>query len=753
MIWSRWYAFDKTWVATGEVVDYRRRARLLEDVAAWSSGETNVTGSTEPERVGVASVTANLFEALGSRPVLGRAFTQAEDLPNAPRAAIISHELWQRRFAGTPNILGRGIELNGEGFEIVGVMPARFALPTDFSQPSRTEILTPLQMDPNSTDHGSHGLYAAARLKPGVSVQEANAELEAITGAMTREGLYPEAMQFGAFAVTLEQEVVGAVRPAVMAVFGAVGFLLLIACANVANLMLVRADARAREMAVRSALGASRGRTLRMLVVEALVLSVSAGAAGLIISAVAVRWLAWWNPAGIPRLADARIDLSVAAFTLLLAIAVAVLFSIVPTFRVLRADLTEHLKEGSQGATAGRARQRFRAALIVVETALAVMLLVGAGLMLRSLAQLQRIQLGFDPSNVITMTVSVPSATYESPEQVVNFFRELVQRTRTLPGVEQAAAVRSLPLASQIGDFGLTIEGYTPPPGQYSKGDWQIATDGYLETLGERLVRGRSIRASDDERSPLVGLINEEMARRYWGGRDPIGRRFRIGMNASRPWVTVVGIVRDVRHNGVTAVIKEKFYVPHAQWHRSVGFPARSMYLVARAPGRAEVLLPSIRAQLRSLDPSIPLARVRTMEDVVDTALSEPRFTSALFTVFSVLAVALAAIGIFGVLSYLVTQRRREIGIRIAIGAAPRDVRRQVLGRGLALAAAGIALGAAGAFALGRAVVVLLYDVPAYDPASFASSAAVLLLVALAASYIPARRATAVDPVAALRTE
>lgn len=750
---SRWNAFDKTWVATGEVVDYRRRSRTMEHVAAWGASQINVTGEAEPERVGWANVTANVFDALGAQPALGRAFSPAEDLPNGPRVAVISHELWQRRYAGASDIIGRGIQLNGNGFEIVGVMPPRFRLPTDFSQPERTEVLTPLQMDPNSSDHGSHFLYAAARLKPGVTVRQANVELEAITRAMTREGLYPEAMQFGALAVTLEDEVVGTVRPAVLAVFVAVGFLLLIACANVANLMLVRAEGRGREMAVRAALGASRAHTVSLLITEALLMSVSAGAVGLALSAIAVRWVAWWNPAGIPRLAEARVDLPVALFTFALAVAVAVLFSAAPALRMLRADLTEHLKEGSQSATVGGARQRFRSALIVTETALAVMLLVGAGLMLRSLAELQRIELGFEPDNVLTMHVSVPAASYESPERVVNFFRELVRRVRALPGVENAAAVRSLPLASPIGDYGLMIEGYVPPPGHHAKGDWQIATDGYLETLGERLARGRSIRVTDDENGMLVALINEEMERRYWSGRDPIGSRLRIGSNPSRPWVTVVGIVRDVRHNGVTDVIKEKFYIPHAQWHTSVGFPMRSMYLVARGRNNVEALLPSIRAEVRALDPSIPLASVMTMEDVVDAALSQPRFTSALFTIFSALAVLLAAIGMYGVLSYLVTQRTREIGIRLAIGAAPRDVSRLVLLRGVQLAAAGVAIGAAGASALGRAVAVLLYEVPAYDPASFIASAALLLLVAAIASYIPARRATTVDPVVALKAE
>jgi putative ABC transport system permease protein len=752
MIWSRWNAFDKTWLADGEVLDYRRRMTTVEGVAAWSAGQINVTGEGEPERVGYAQVTANLFDTLGAPPLLGRQFTLEEDTPNGPRVAMISYDLWQRRFGGSDAATGRGIMLNGSGYQIVGVMPRGFVLPTDYASTDPSEVWTPLQIDPKTADHGNHGLYGAARLEPGATVERASQELAAITQALTREGFYPPAMKFSAFAVSLQDEVVGQVRPAVVAVFGAVGFLLLIACANVANLMLVRAEARQREIAVRTALGASRLRMVRQLITEGAVLSLLAGTAGLLLSAGVVRWIAWWNPAGIPRLAEARTDLGVALFTFAVAFLIAVLFSAAPAFRIVRTDVTEHLKDGSQNATASGSRQRFRSALIVAEMALAVVLLVGAGLMLRSLERLNRIDLGFDPASVLTMRVSVPAAAYESSESSVQFYRQLLNRVRALPGVTHAAAVRSLPLASTIGDFGLVVEGYVPPPGTNAKGDWQIVTDGYLETLGERLVRGRSIRASDDENGMLVGLVNQQMAAKYWAGTDPIGRRFRIGSNPNRPWVTVVGIVHDVRHNGVTEVIKEKFYIPHAQWHRSVG-PMRSMYLVVKGEGDVQRLAAPVRRELRALDPNIPMASVRTMDEVVDASLSAPRFTSVLFSVFSGLAVLLAAVGTYGVLSYIVTQRTREIGIRMAMGASPAAVSRAVLGRGVLLAAIGIATGAAVAFLLGRTISVLLYDVKPTDPLTYVAGVVVLLTVALVASYLPARRATTVDPLVALRAE
>jgi putative ABC transport system permease protein len=679
-------------------------------------------------------------------------FSADEDVTGGPRVAVISYDLWQRRFGGDTGVLGRGIELNGEGYRVTGVMPRGFALPTDYQSPEPTEIWIPLRIDPRTAEHGNHGLYAAARLRPGATAAHASGELNAITAAMTSEGLYPSAMQFSAFAVSLPDEVVGSVRPAVIAVFGAVACLLLIACANVANLMLARAEARQREVAVRTALGASRRRLVRQLLTESLVTAIAAGTVGLVLSYATVRWLAWWNPAGIPRLADARIDTTVALFTLLVAVGVAILFSVAPALRVSRAGVIEHLKEGSQNATVGAARQRVRAGLIVAEVALAVVLVVGAGLMLRSLMRLQRIDLGFDPSNTLTLRIAVPQSSYESPESAVTFYRQLLKRLRALPGVRAAAAVRSLPLASAIGDFGLRIDGYVPPPGHGAKGDWQIVTDGYFEALGEHLLRGRAIRASDDEHAMLVALINERMARVYWPGKDPIGHRFRIGGGDGRPWVTVVGIVRDVRHNGITAAIKEKFYIPHAQWHRSVG-AMRSMYVVVRGGGDVHRLTPAIRAEVRSLDPRVPVASVRTMEDVVDAALSRPRFTGALFSVFSLLAVVLASVGIYGVLSYLVTQRTREIGIRLAIGASPGDVARAVLGRGLLLATVGIAVGTCASLMLGGAVRMLLYEVQPADPLSFGAAVAVLLAVALVASYLPARRATTVDPMVALKAE
>ncbi len=753
MIWSRWTAFDKTWVSVGEVNDYRRRTTTLAEVAAWDDSQVNLTGDGEPERVPAGNVTANLFSTLGVTPQYGRTFTAAEDVPNGPRLVILGHGLWQRRYAGDPGIIGRSIQINGTAYQVIGIMPRDFVLPTDFQNPAPSMLWMPQGWDATETEHGNHGLYAAGRLKPGATVAQARDELHRIAQAMTNEGFYPKQMQFDTVVLSLRDEVVGNVRRAIWLLFGAVGFLLLIACANVANLLLARAEARQREIAVRSALGAGRARVMRQLLTESLVLASLSAAAGLALAVAGARVLAWWNPAGIPRVSNVTVDARVLLFTIALALLTTIVFSLAPSFRLLRGTLVESMKEGANATTGGE-RQRFRNALVIVEMALAVMLLVGAGLMLRTLWSLQRIDLGFNPSGVLTMRVSLPQTSYETPEQVVAFYARLMDSIRALPGVMVAGAARSLPLGSTIGDSGLRIDGYVPPPGTNAKGDWQIATDGYLEAMGEQIVRGRTFTRADTSDSQLVALINEEMARRYWGGRDPIGGRLRLGGgNSSRPWVTVVGIVKDVRHNGIAGIVKEKFYVPHTQWHKSVGNPIRAMTLVIRSAGDPAALAPSVRNAIHQMDPNLPVADVRPMNDVVAAALSTPRFTSVLLSMFAILALTLSAVGIYGVLSYVVTRRTREIGIRVAIGADRARVLRMVLGNGLALALIGLGAGLVVALLASRLMRGLLHGVTPADPVTFAAVAAALAGVALAASLVPAWRATRVDPVIALKSE
>jgi putative ABC transport system permease protein len=754
-IWSRWTAFDKTWVSDGEVNDYRREAKTLAAVGAWDEGAVNLTGDGNPERIASGTVTANLFSVLGVQPVRGRAFTPQEDVPNGPRVAIIGYGLWQRRYAGDPGIVGRSVPIDGESYQVVGIMPKDFVLPTDFQSPTPTAIWLPARWDGASADHGNHGYYAAARLADGVTVEQASEELHAITQRWIERGLYPKPMQYDALVLPLRADVLGTVRRAVWLLFGAVGFLLLIACANVANLLLARGEARQREIAARVALGAGRLRILRQLVTEGAVLAAAGAAVGLLLAFSMLRLISWWNPGNIPRLEHAAVDARVLLFTLALTLLTTFVFSLAPAVRLLRSDLTDAIKQGSANATVGSARQRFRSALIVAQMALAVMLLVGAGLMIRTLWSLQHIDLGFNPTGVLTMRLSLPRASYATDADVSGFYTRLVEEVKTVPGVSEAGAARVLPLASTIGDFGLRVDGYVPPPGTNAKGDWQIVTPGYIEAMGEQIARGRTLLASDTATSQLVGLINEEMARKYWAGRDAVGGRFRIGSSAMRPWITVVGIVKSVRHNGVAGVVKEKFYIPHTQWAASVGSAnnMRAMTLVVRTSGRPAVLSAPVRAAIARLDPALPVADVRSMDDVVSSAMSTPRFTGLLLGAFALLALILSAVGIYGLLSFLVSRRTREIGIRVAIGADRGRVLALVLRNAAVLAVSGAIAGTVGALALTRLLQKLLHGVTPHDPATLAASAAALIAVALAASAVPAWRASRVNPVVALRSD
>jgi putative ABC transport system permease protein len=745
MVWSKWRGFDKTWVSDAEASDYRSRVRAFTDAGAWSVTQVNLTGDGDPIRIGGAFVTPNLFDVLGTTPIAGRTFTEAEATTGPPAVAILSHGLWQRRFGGQP-VIGRSIQINGIARQVIGVMPKEFQLPTDYviDAEEPTQIWLPYQL--NAQNRGNHGLHAAARLRDGVTVEQANAELQTLTQALTKEGQYPVAMQFSAFAVTTTDEAFAAVRPALGLVFGAVGFLLLIACANVANLLLVRADSRVREMALRCALGADRWRLVRQLLTEGAVLAVSAAVVGVGLASIALRALVAAQATALPRVKDVSLDLRVIGFATLLAAITLIIFALLPALRAVRVSLVDAFKEGSAQSSIGQQRQRLRGALVIAELALAVMLLAGAGLMLRSLWNLRHIDLGFNPDRVLTMRLALPASQYDTPEKVNLFYRDLLTRVRALPGVERAGLLRLLPLATPIGDWGMTIEGYTPPPGVNTPGDWQVATAGGPEALGERLIAGRWLTDQDTDGALDVALINQTMAQKYWGSdQAALGKRFRMG-GPDTPWITIVGIVGNVRHNGVTTEIKSKFYRAHGQFHRSSGNPARNMALVVKTAGDPRLMIPTVRREVRGLDSNLPIAAVRSMQDVVDTSIATPRLTGWLLSVFATLALALAAVGVYGVLSYVVTHRRQEIGVRIAMGAGPGRVLGLVLRGGLLLAGAGIALGLTLAAIATRLIGALLHGVEPLDPVTFAVAPAVLLLVAVGASLIPAWRATRVDP-------
>jgi putative ABC transport system permease protein len=753
-IFTRWTAFEKTWLANAEVVDFRNMAKTVTAIASWNSGQQNLTGDGEPIRIGVGFVTANTFDVLGVRPLLGRVITEQEDGPNGPQVAVLGYPIWQARYGGDPNVIGRRLMINDVPVEVIGVMPQGFRLPTDFNDDAAepTQLWRPIQWDMSQLAR-NHGYYGVATLAPGQSAASVTEELRAICQRLTEQGLYPPAMQFSAFAVPLDEEIRGGIRPAMWLLMGAVGFLLLIACANVANLLLVRGDARLREMAVRTAIGAAPDRLVRQLLTESVVLALMGALLGLGLAAIGLRVLMTVDPTSLPPLAPVRLDWPVVAFTLVLGMITTIVFGLVPALRTLRVNLVDSLREGGQ-STVGGHRQRLRNTLVIAEVSLAVVLVIGAGLMVRSLGALARIDLGFKADHVLTMRVSVPAARYDTPEKVVDFYRQLNDKVRGLPGVQSAGFVRVLPLATTIGDFGLDVEGFEERPGANAKGDWQIATDGSFEAMGSRLMRGRWFTPADTTASQPVAVINETMAKTYWKNPDDaVGGRIRVG-SMKNPWAVVIGMVADERHNGVTGIVKEKFYVPHSQWHVATGGNLiRGGFLVVRTAGDPMALAGAVRSEVRSLDPNIPVANIRPMTEVVAASLATPRLTGFLMGTFAAIALTLAAVGIYGVLSYLVARRTHEIGIRLAVGADRSQVLAMVLKQGLTLAGAGIAVGMIAAFLLTRLMQSLLYQVGPSDPITFSVVTAALILVSLLASALPAYRATRVSPLIALRTE
>lgn len=757
MIWSKWTGFEKTWVSSREVLDYRERGRTFGAVAAWGSGRVTLTGVGDATRVGEASVTSNTFEVLGVRPRAGRVFTEdeanASDAGDGVNLLVISHGLWLRHFGADPATVGRKVEVNGRPAEVIGIMPEGFRLPTDFGEDAAepTEIWTPLSITAANAVRGSHGLYSAARLKPGATPAQASEDLARLTEDLTTEGLYPVEMKFTALAIPVNDEVFGEIRPSLVVLQAAVGFLMLIACANAAALLLARAESRQREFATRTALGASRWRLVRQQLVEGLLVASAAGGLGLGLAFLANRALQAFGPTAIPRASDVSVDWTVIAFLAAACLVAAVLCTLPPAVRAFRVNLTNGLKDGSTQASAGRGRLRLRHTIVAAQIAMAVLLLSGAGLMLRSLWSLQRIDLGFEPSGVLTASIALPSQPYDTTERVNDFFTRLLTRVRQLPTVTSAGLMRSLPLGSSIGDWGLTVEGYTPTPGNNPKGDWQVVTDGALEALGERLVRGRLFTAADNGDSMPVTLINETMAALYWPGEDPIGRRVRQGGGGPAAWTTIVGIVGDLRHNGVDAPIKGKFYRPYSQFFAGTGSVQRSGALLVKSTGDPAALSTAVRSVVRELDRAIPVATIRTMDEVVATAMSSPRLTSSVLVVFAAVALVLAAIGIYSLLAYVVAERSYELGIRVAIGASGGHIVKLIVRQGVLLALTGTVAGSLAAAAATRVLAAQLHEVSPLDPVTFVVTPLLLLGVAGAASLLPAWRASRVNPVTALR--
>ncbi|MFI4943746.1 MAG: ABC transporter permease [Burkholderiales bacterium] len=754
MVWNRWRGFDKTWVNPAEMRTYGERCPSLARVANWSIDPQNLTGDGEAARVNVGFISANGFAVLGARPLLGRGITPEEDRAGGPRVAVLGHALWQGRYGGDPGVIGRGIELDGVPHEVIGVMPPGFALPTDFTEDAAepTQVWVPRAPDEDDlTQFGNHGDYGAGELARGASVARATEELRAATRQLTAEGKYDPRIEHGAFAVSLPDEILGAHRPAVAVTAGAAILLLLIACANVASLLLARGAARQRELGLRAAVGGGRGRLVAQQLVEGLALAALAAAIGLPLAAATLRVMGATVTANVPRAALASVDPRAVAFALLLAAATTLLFALVPALQSSQLDVSGALREGGPRTAGGASHRRWRLGVVVAQAAFAALLAVGAVLMAKTLGSLTRIDVGFQPKGVLTQRLSLPRGAYPEAPDVIRFYRSLLDETRALPGVTSAGLLRSLPLGESIGDWGISVEGYDAQ-GLGTSADWQVASDGASETLGERLVSGRFLARGDDEYAADVAVVNEAMARKYWSGQDAVGQRFRIGP-PSRPSVTVVGVVGDVRHNGITGIVKPKFYRPHAQFHRSRGgTPTRDMALVVKTDGDPLALAGPIRDVVRRLDPAVPVSRVRTLDAVVASSIVAPRLASLVLGLFAVLAVLLCAVGVYGVLAMGVAERRQEIGVRLALGAPAASVGRLVLGEGLVAVGCGLAIGLVAAAMLSRFLVALLSGVRPLDPGSYLLVAVALAAVAVVSGLVPALRAARTDPAIALRS-
>jgi putative ABC transport system permease protein len=760
-VWSAWKGFDQTWLSYDEWEGWKARVRAFADIGLYTDGGATIDGDS-PERVRLTSVQANVFPILGVRFERGRGFTADEDRPGGPLVVALSHELWTRRFAADPSVVGRQIQISGKSRLVVGVLPVGFQMPLDYTAGERTDVYTPLATD--AKDEGavpgpafpkggaSHGFYGVARLAANATPADANTQLRTIVTELEQYG-YMANVGFHAFVVPIDEQITGRVRPVLIVVFGAVVLVLLIACANVAGLLLVRGETRRRELAVRVALGAGQRRLARLLITESAVLATVGGTMGIVLASVAVRLLRSNAPAGLPRLTETSVDWSVLLFAVGVSIATSLITGALPLAHANQLTLTSELREGGRSVTTGAVRLRWRRMLVAAEVALAVVLVAGAGLMIRTVRSLLSIDPGFRADGVLTMRVLTPQVFYPDSVAVVAFWDELGRRVQSLPGVKRAAAVRLLPLATEMGDWGLTVEGYTPPPNLGTPGDWQIVTPGYFEAMGLSLREGRTFTPADDMHGPLALIVNRAFEQRYFAGRRALGGRVRIGGSDSTTWYSIVGVVDDVRHNTLLGTVKPQFYATLAQFAVAPANTRRTMSLVVRTNGDPKALIPAVRGAVRAVDPRVPVSEVRTMREIVDAAIGGQRFAMQTLGIFGGVALLLSAIGIFGIVSQVVASRSHEFGIRAVLGATPKDLMAIGLSSGLRQALAGLAIGVVAALLLTRVLHSLLHGVTATDPLTFAAVVAVTGFVAVLASIVPAMRAARIDPNAALRVD
>jgi putative ABC transport system permease protein len=748
MVWEDNSAigFPRDTPASGNYADWKAQNRVFEDMAAIEERDYDLAGDgAEPEKISAFAVTSNFFPLLGATPARGRNFTAEEDKPGGAKVAVISDGLWRRRFGGA-EVVGRDIMLNGEKYTVVGVMPRGF----QFESPS-VGVWVPIAFTPELlANHGRHYLEVVARLKPGVTVEQADADIKNIMSGIV--AAHPEQAPQGmtAVVVPLHEQLTGDVRQPLLMLLVAVALVLLIACANVAGVLLSRAASRQREIAVRAALGASRWRIVRQLLTESLMLGIVGGALGTLLALWSFAFLQQLIPEGMRETTALGLDATVLAFTLFVSLLAGVVFGLAPALQASKTDLHDTLKQGGRSSSGGR---RLRGAFVVAQVALALMLLVGAGLLIQTLYRLRNQYAGLRPEGVLTVRTQLATERYGEQSRRVDFYERVLARVKSQPGVVAAAYTTSIPLVWKGGGNGLTLEGKQAAPGvKWSANHRQISTD-YFRAMNIPLRDGRGFEERDDESSAPVAIVNETMARAYWPGESAVGRRFKIGgPNSDAPWMTVVGVVADVRQMGVDAPVKAEMYMPYRQTADFADFFG-PRDLVVRTTVAPQSIVPAVRQAVHEVDPYQPVSDVRTMDEVLGRETEQRRTGMILLTAFAALALLLSALGIYGVLSYFVVQHTQEIGVRMALGAQTSDVLRLVVGKGMRLALAGVAVGIAGALALARLMRSLLFEVNAADPLTFFAIALLLSLVALLACYVPARRATKVDPMVALRYE
>lgn len=735
---------DKGPESVPNLLDVKQQNQVFEQVAATRNQQFVLTDGEQPERASGARIAANLFSLLKVKPILGRDFLPSEDQPGAEPVAIISHNLWQQRYGGDPSAVGHRLTVDGKSYTLVGVLPAGIYYPNP-----DINIYIPLVFEPKEILRGAGFLRLIGRLKPGVSLEQAKADMDTVAARMAQQ--YPAENQgVGYNLVTLHEQVVGPIKPALLILLAAVGCVLLIACTNVANLLLARASARQTEFAIRAALGATRVRLIRQMIIESVLLSLIGGVFGLLFALAGVPAIVGISKDSIPRVGEIGINLRVLGFTAVVSLVTGVLFGIVPALRSSDKKTTDGLKEGRRGMTGSVMHQRLLSTLVVSEVAIALVLLVAAGLMIRSFFSLNSVAPGFNPTGVLTIGIGLPTATYPDLPKQADFYNRAATDIRTIPGIESAAAIIRLPMFGFNASTNFSIKTKPVSPENAPLTDYRAVTQDYFKTMGIPFFQGRDFTDREMKDAPDVVIINKTMANHFFPDVNPIGQQLQIFPDPNR-WREIIGVVGDVKLAGLDADTNPTIYVPMSQ--NPYPNALRNIFLVVKASGDPRSLVPGIRERLRSLDKDIPTSQVKLMEEIVSDSLSQRRLSMSLLIVFAALAALLAAVGIYGVMAYIVTQRTHEIGIRMAMGARGFDVLKLVLRDGAKLASAGVVLGLIAAFGLTRILASLLYGVSTVDPLTFTIISVLLGLVALVASYVPAWRASRVDPIVALRND